>query len=374
MSKVHEALKRAEEERSSSALQVAESKSSSAEASATVFVAPAGDRRPSAVASSSPAGQLGRDDVAVMCDGPASNVTPVPVRAEAPSPPITIAKAPTLPVPSEHRPHTPAVGRDPRTGQFLRFEDLLKSCAKPVWALDPRTVAFSEANEGLSCAEQFRTLRSRLYHLRETAPLKKILVTSALAAEGKTFVATNLAQAIARERDRKVLLIDSDLRSPALHKPLGAPLTPGLSDYLRGEASDPEIIQHGQEGNLCFIAAGSPGSDPSELLSNGALDKLLDRLAPLFDWVIIDSPPCLPVADANVLAGICDGVLLVLRARSTPSAAATKARKELQKRKVIGVVMNAIKNAETYGGYYDGYGTMNPAKSTGQNLRATRKK
>jgi capsular exopolysaccharide synthesis family protein len=173
-----------------------------------------------------------------------------------------------------------------------------------------------------------------------------------LAAEGKTFVATNLAQAIARERERKVLLIDGDLRNPSLHKPLGAPATPGLSDYLRGEASDPEIIQHGQEGNLCFIAAGNPGSDPSELLSNGRMEKLLDRLAPLFDWVIIDSPPCLPVSDANVLAGHSDGVLLVLRARSTPSAAADKARKELQKRKVIGVVVNAVEQTDAYGGYY----------------------
>jgi capsular exopolysaccharide synthesis family protein len=274
-------------------------------------------------------------------------------RVEAPISPLTPHK---LPVPaSEHRSHTPAAGRDPRTGQFLRFEDLLKSCAEPSWVLDPKTVAFAAGNESHSSAEQFRTLRSRLYQLREGAPLKKILITSALAAEGKTFVATNLAQAIAQEKQRKVLLIDADLRSPTLHKPLGAPLTPGLSDYLRGQANDPDIIQHGQEGNLCFIPAGNAGSDPSELLSNGALEKLLERLTPLFDWVIIDSPPCLPVADSNALAAHCDGVLLVLRARSTPSVAAERARKELQKRKVIGVVMNAIEEAETYGGYY-GYG------------------
>ena len=93
------------------------------------------------------------------------------------------------------------------------------------------------------------------------------------------------------------------------------------------------------------------------------LDKLLDRLAPLFDWVIIDSPPCLPVSDANVLASLCDGVLLVLRAKSTPSAAAEKARKELQKRKVIGVVMNAVEEADTYGGYDAyGYGNKNNGK------------
>jgi len=275
-------------------------------------------------------------------------------------------KAPAPPVLSEHRPHTPAAGRDPRTGQFLRFEDLLKCCAKPAWVLDPRTVAFCELNQQAAGTEQFRTLRTRLYQLRETTPLKRILVTSAVAGEGKTFIATNLAQAIAKEKERKVLLIDGDLRSPALHKPLAAPATPGLSDYLRGQVSDPEIIQHGQEGNLCFIAAGSAGSDPSELLSNGLLEKLLDRLAPLFDWVIIDSPPCLPVSDANVLASFCDGVLLVVRAKSTPSAAADRARKELQKRKVVGVVMNAVEKSDTYGGDYAyGYGGKNNGKGAG---------
>jgi capsular exopolysaccharide synthesis family protein len=332
MSKVHEALKRAQEEWSSASQAVGGgSRQYNGKANATIAaVAP----------------EVGGSESARV------NLQPQSMPADSALPVTAVSKVPLVASPSEHRPHTPAAGRDPRTGQFLRFEDLLKSCANPTWVVDPRTVAFSGTNEASSGAEQFRTLRSRLYNLRETTQLKRVLITSALASEGKTFVATNLAQAITKERERKVLLIDGDLRSPALHKPLGAPCSPGLSDYLRGQASDPEIIQHGQEGNLCFIAAGSPGSDPSELLSNGLLEKLLDRLAPLFDWVIIDSPPCLPVADANLLAGHCDGVLLVLRAKSTPSAAADKARKELQKRKVIGVVMNGVEQANTYGGYY----------------------
>jgi capsular exopolysaccharide synthesis family protein len=363
MSKVHEALKRAQEERTLPALQVAESDGvPDVEAPAAVFVAPVSQKIPT-IARSSPAEQPVREDAVAMSSSLPSTTNPARARPEVPTASAAIAKAPALPLPSEHRPHTPAAGRDPRTGQFLRFEDLLKCCARPAWVLDPRTVVFSESNER-SGAEQFRTLRSRLYHLRDTASLKRILVTSALAGEGKTFVATNLAQAIAREKARKVLLIDGDLRNPTLHKPLGAPITLGLSDYLRGHASDPEIIQHGQEGNLCFIAAGSQGSDPSELLSNGMFDKLLDRLAPLFDWVIIDSPPCLPVSDANVLAGLCDGVLLVVRARSTPSAAADKARKELHKRKVVGVVMNAVQESDTDGGYY-GYGSQKSGNDNG---------
>jgi capsular exopolysaccharide synthesis family protein len=237
-------------------------------------------------------------------------------------------------------------------GQFLRLNDLLCYCARPVWQPDPSAVVFSESQSSVLGAEQFRTLRSRLYQIRDTSPLKKVLVTSAISGEGKTFVATNLAQAIARERDRKVLLIDGDLRNPQLHLTLGAPLSPGLSDYLRGEASEADIVQYGQEGNLCFIAGGHEVNSASELLLNGRLPKLLGSLAPLFDWVIVDSPPCLPIADAAVLASFTDGVLLVVRATSTPAALAQKARKELQKRNIIGAVLNGIED-HPHGMYYN---------------------
>ena len=98
-------------------------------------------------------------------------------------------------------------------------------------------------------------------------------------------------------------------------------------------------------------------TDPSELLSNGRLRKLLDRITPVFDWVILDSPPCVPVADASILADMCDGVLLVVRAGSTPSAVAQRAIQELQGKNVVGVVLNAVDEAGIYGsGYYQGYG------------------
>jgi len=254
--------------------------------------------------------------------------------------------------------YVPTASQELKSGHLLRFEDLLKTCAKPTWTLDPNRVVFSEPNRSGPATEQFRTLRTRLYGLRETSTLKKVLVTSAVPGEGKTFVATNLAQGIAREPNRRVLLIDADLRNPKLHLPLGAPLTPGMAEYLSERATEADIIQHGQEGMLCFIAAGTAEGNCSELLSNGGFKKLLDRLAPLFDWVIIDSPPCLAVADANMLAGLCDGVLLVVKARSTAAAEAERARKELQKRKVVGVVLNAVEEAlieEHY--YYQGYST-----------------
>lgn len=254
----------------------------------------------------------------------------------------------------EKQPFTPGSARSGISGQYLRFEDLLKQCAEPVWQPDANAIVFSETYGSTHGAEHFRTLRTRLYQLRNGAPLKKILVTSALAGEGKTFVATNLAQAFMCERERRVLLIDGDLRNASLHLPLGAPVAPGLAEYLRDEASESEIIQHGQAGNLCFIAGGLDGGvTASELLSNGRLPKLLDRLGPLFDWVIIDSAPCLPVADASVLAGFADGSLLVVKAKSTPAATVQKARQELLKSNLIGVVLNGVDDSATYGGYYE---------------------
>ena len=361
MSKVHEALKRAQEERSSATQQIAVNP---IDTGIPETAAAHAEERELAAHRGSPE-EPGRGKNVEVFGGVSANGR---TNNEIAMPPIVAAKTVLAAPPTERRPHAPAPGRDPRTGQFLRFEDLLKNCSKPTWVLDPRTVAFCAQAQQASCTEPFRTLRTRLYQLRETTPLKKVLITSALAGEGKTFVVTNLGQAIARERERKVLLIDADLRNPSLHKPLGAPLAPGLSDYLRGEASDPEIIQHGQEGNLCFIPAGNPGRDPSELLSNGMLDKLLDRVAPLFDWAIIDSPPCLPVADANLTAGLCDGVLLVLRAQSTPSAAAERARRELQKRKVVGVVVNFVEQSQTYGDYYGGRDDDQGSQKTGRDI------
>jgi protein-tyrosine kinase len=239
----------------------------------------------------------------------------------------------------------------PRTS-YLRFDDLRKHCAHPHWHLDPNLNAFSNSAPNPHSAEQFRTLRSRLYQMRNGQPLRTLMITSSLPAEGKTFLTNNLAQAIVRQPDRRALIIDADLRCSRLHVALGAPSTPGLTNYLRGEADEVAIIQQGQDGNLCLIPGGDLVTNPSELLMNGRLKMLLDRVTPIFDWVILDSPPCLAVADASIMAEHCDGILLVVRAASTPSEIAQRACQELQGRKVVGVVLNAVQESDGYGSYY----------------------
>jgi protein-tyrosine kinase len=241
--------------------------------------------------------------------------------------------------------------------EYLRFDDLLARCAHPQWNPDPNLNVFLNPILSPHGAEQFRTLRSRLYQLRSNQPLRTVLITSSVPAEGKTFVTNNLAQAIVRQPDRRALVIDADLRCARMHVPLGAPSAPGLTEYLRGEVDEMSIVQHGLEGNLCFIPGGNDVTNPSELLSNGRLKKLLDRLAPLFDWVLLDSPPCLPVADASILADICDGVLLIVKSGSTPVELAQRACQELNGRNLVGVVLNAAEESSLYGSnYYYGYG------------------
>jgi protein-tyrosine kinase len=246
----------------------------------------------------------------------------------------------------------------PQAAILRRFEDLCQRCSHPRWHPDPNVSIFSNPGLSMHAAEQFRTLRSRLYQLRGSQQLRTLLIASSLPAEGKTFVSNNLAQAIVRQPDRRCLIIDADLRCSRLHVPLGAPPSPGLTEYLSGEADEVTVIQHGMEGNLCFIPGGKEVANPSELLLNGRLKTLLERVTPVFDWVILDSPPLLPVADASLLADHVDGVILVIRAASTQTSVAERACQELQGRNVVGVVLNALEKEHGYGSYYyHGYGS-----------------
>jgi protein-tyrosine kinase len=232
-------------------------------------------------------------------------------------------------------------------------ESLLSRCRQTNWTPDPKTMIFFSGEEHAAGMEEFRTLRSRLYQAREKQPLTKLLITSALPKEGKTFTAANLAQVIVRQHGRRVLLIDADLRNPQLHRVLGAEPGPGLSEYLRSESDEFSVIQRGPIENLFLIPAGANSGNPAELLANGRLKFLLSRLETMFDWIIIDSAPAVPVADAALLANFCDGVLLVVRSNSTPIDAARQARKEFAERNVVGVVLNGITpDLSPYSQYY----------------------
>ncbi|HWZ99289.1 MAG TPA: CpsD/CapB family tyrosine-protein kinase [Candidatus Dormibacteraeota bacterium] len=248
---------------------------------------------------------------------------------------------------------------DPAVAQFQEFT---KRCTPVTWKIEPSASVFSAHMSHQAGAEKFRTLRSRLYQIASAQPLKKILITSSTPAEGKTFVAANLAQSFIRQTDRRVLLIDSDLRASRLHLHLGAPEKPGLSDYLRGDCDEFQVTQIGTGGNLCLIPGGSDISNPSELLHSDRMKQLLDRMSLVFDWIILDSPPALAVHDASILADMCDGVLFVVRAGATDFELAAKASSEFHEKNLLGVVLNRVEKNDSYGEYYYGYGSEKEAE------------
>jgi len=245
---------------------------------------------------------------------------------------------------------------------LIALEVLEARCSRPHWKPDPRKTLFSDSPNHALASEQFRTLRSRLYLIREKRPLRTLLIMSALPLEGKTFVATNLACILARQRERRVLLVDADLRRSHAHVVLGAPATPGLSDYLQGVADEFSILQRGPQGNLFLIPAGKSVAHPAELIANGRLGNLIQRLGPIFDWIVIDSPPVIPVSDASLLAELCDGLLLVIRADATPYDLARKVGEEFRAKRLLGVVLNRATPGSGYSSYYYGAGHPEAAR------------
>lgn len=248
----------------------------------------------------------------------------------------------------------------PRTddgpSEFFRFEEFVKRCEHPAWRVEEAGNVFSTTNADTVGAEKFRTLRSRLYQIGAAQQLRKLLITSTSPQDGKTFTVANLARSFVRQPERRILLIDADLRAPRLHLGFGAPRTPGLSDYLRGDADEYQVMQVGPEGNLCLIPAGIDVANPSELLHSEKMKRLLDNMARVFDWVILDSPPALAVHDASILSDMCDGVLFVVCAGYTDYAVAEKATAEFRDKNLLGVVLNRADRSEAYGSYYYGYG------------------
>jgi protein-tyrosine kinase len=246
----------------------------------------------------------------------------------------------------------PEEGEVPSSFAPLTLESLQARSSKLTWNPDPRAQLTEQLDGDLLGAEEFRSLRSFLYLARQQRRLQRILISSPLPREGKSFTALNLAHAIARQPEHGALLIDSDLRLPRLHAALGTTSTPGLSEYLSSEADEFSILQRGPIENLLFIPAGKSPSDPSELIGNGRLKLLLDRLTPAVDWIILDSPPVLPVSDAKLLAELCDAVLLVVQAGSTPYDLARKACQQFRDKQVLAVVLNRAAPNLAYSSYY----------------------
>jgi protein-tyrosine kinase len=200
-------------------------------------------------------------------------------------------------------------------------------------------------------AEEFRTLRTRLNHLQTLQPLHTVVVTSPSPAEGKTFSAVNLALAQAHLAESSVLLGDFDLRRPIVHNLFQVDRAPGLSDYLTGQCTFAEALRHIEGMNLYLLPAGSPVKNPLELLNMRSAKALFEELPRGFNWAIFDTPPLLFSADANLLSTMADGTILVVKIGSTTFDNVTRAMQSLCENNVLGIVANGARASELYSKY-----------------------
>lgn len=203
-------------------------------------------------------------------------------------------------------------------------------------------------------SEQYRTLRSNLQFASIDRELRTIMVTSSNPGEGKSTTIANLAVVLAQQGNR-VLLIDADMRKPSVHYTFQCPNTQGLTSVLTKQASLEEAVYCSAVENLTILTSGPIPPNPSELLSSKAMDLLLTSSRGVYDILLLDTPPILAVTDAQVLANICDGVVLVINSGKTEVDHAIKAKDLLinMKAKLLGVVLNqkeAMKNDNYY--YY----------------------
>src|SRR5581483_11795724 len=199
-------------------------------------------------------------------------------------------------------------------------------------------------------AEAFRSLRTAVLFSTAGAPPKTILLTSAGASEGKTVSSVNLASTLA-EAGSRVILLDVDLRRPSCHRALGIPNEQGLSSFLAGQMPFDKVVQLLDGPGIFFVPAGPTPPNPAELVGSARMRELLETLRDEYDFIVLDSPPVLPVTDAVVLGREADGVVLVVKGYDTPRELVRRARDQLLQAKIhlLGAVVN---NVDARWGYH----------------------
>lgn len=200
--------------------------------------------------------------------------------------------------------------------------------------------------------EAFHLLGVRLRHLRRQRPLKKVLITSTIPQEGKSMSAANLACTLALHTQQKVLLLEGDIRRPTQSKIFGIVGKPGICEWLKGEQSLIKSVYRLEGAGIWILPAGNGTGNSLELLQSGAVTPMMEQLTNWFDWVVIDSPPILPLADTSVWTNIADGILLVTRQGITQKRRLRRGLEALGPQKLIGALLNSAKNAEHSDYYY----------------------
>jgi capsular exopolysaccharide synthesis family protein len=201
-------------------------------------------------------------------------------------------------------------------------------------------------------AEEFRFMGVRLQQLRRERPLRKVLITSTIPQEGKSMVSANLACTLGRRPQQRTLLVEGDVRRPALSQMFGLGQIPGISECLQEQRTLMQSVYYLGRLGLWFLPAGNAPTNPLELLQSGRLPVMFNELTAWFDWIFIDSPPVIPLADTSVWTRLADGILLVVRQGITEKKRLERGLEVLDQNKVIGALLNGCKRPARSDYYY----------------------
>lgn len=215
----------------------------------------------------------------------------------------------------------------------------------------------TDINPKSPISEAYRTLRTNIDFSSIDEQLKVIMLTSAGPGEGKSTTATNLAVAFAQS-DRKVLIIDADLRKPTMHHTFMTTNRWGLTNILTGQSRPAEVIVETYIPNLSLLPSGPIPPNPSEILASKRMTAFLDEMRTEYDVVVIDTPPALAVTDAQIVSTRCDGVIMVINSGKVKREMAQKVKSNLEhvKARILGVVLNNVDRKSGEGYYYYYYG------------------
>lgn len=271
----------------------------------------------------------------------------------------------SAPVPpsAEREAEQPVDVREPPSGRVTSAEPLVET-SFTAREEPPRSIAvfngFNRSTAGKvvsgpkmdpGSAEQYGRLAAAVHHVQQERGIKKVMVTSAVAGEGKTLTALNLALTLSESYRRRVVFIDADLRCSRVHELLNVAHVAGLSEALR-DARQMKATLLQVSPRLSVLLAGNSNPDPMGALTSQRMAQILDEAAANFDWVIVDTPPVVLLPDTNLLARMVDVAIVVIRAGQTAYDLVERAVQAVDRQRVLGVVLNDVQDPEALQYYY----------------------
>jgi len=244
-----------------------------------------------------------------------------------------------------------------RTSAEAKTEDEQFQNCRMVQVGNGNRVIANNSNASKAALEAYRQLRTRLIRLQAKTELKSIAITSSIPGEGKSLTTMNLGLCYAHLPEERVLVIDADLRTGGLTSLLTKANGPGLAEVLAGNATPDEAIVSTSQKNLFVLPAGTVSTSPLELFSGPKWQALIEHCRGMFEVILVDTPPMLPLVDFEVISAACEGVVVVVRAHYGRRETLQQTSSSLDPKRLLGVVFNAAEvRRSDYGSYPNKYG------------------